>query len=64
MARPNKILEPLKTYNLTMKIEQYERLAKVSREESEIHNQQVSVADLMREAIDIYLNALEEEDGK
>jgi hypothetical protein len=47
-----------------MKIEQYERLARVSREESEIHNQQVSVADLMREAIDIYLDALEEEDGK
>tara|TARA_R100001086_G_scaffold34808_1_gene15715 strand:- start:545 stop:688 length:144 start_codon:yes stop_codon:yes gene_type:complete len=47
-----------------MKIEQYERLAKVSREESEIYNQQVSVADLMREAIDIYLDALEEEDEK
>ena len=63
MGRPNKILEPLKTYNLTMKIEQWDRLAKIAEEESQIHNQQVSVADLMREAIDIYLDALEDEDG-
>lgn len=64
MPRPNKILEPTKTYNLNLKISQYERLSKIALSESSIHNQQVSVADLMREAIEIYLDALEEEDDK
>ena len=49
MPRPNKILEPTKTYNLLMKEEQFDKLA--------------YVADLMREALDIYVEAYEEENG-
>tara|TARA_R100001460_G_scaffold28973_1_gene57710 strand:+ start:21529 stop:21723 length:195 start_codon:yes stop_codon:yes gene_type:complete len=61
MPRPNKILSPTKNYNLNIKIEDYDRLAKIAHDESLIHGQQVAVADLIRESIGVYLDALEEE---
>jgi len=64
MARPNKMLVPTKNYNLNMTIEDFDRLAKISRNESQIHGQQVSVADLIREAISVYLDALEEDENE
>lgn len=58
------MLVPTKNYNLSMTIEDFDRLAKISYSESQIHGQQVSVADLIRESISVYLDALEEEDEK
>jgi hypothetical protein len=46
---------------LNIKIEDYDRLAKIAHDESLIYGQQVAVADLIREAIGVYLDALEEE---
>ena len=62
MPRPNKILEETKAYNLNLKTTDYDKLSAIAHEESAIHNMQVSVADLMREAIDIYLSANEKDD--
>lgn len=62
MPRPNKILEPTKAYNLNLKITDFDRLAKIAHRESAIYGHQVSIADLMREAIVVYLDALEEND--
>ena len=53
MPRPNKILEPTKTYNLLLK--EAHQMQKTARE-------QVAVADLIREAIDIYIEAWENDD--
>jgi len=61
MPRPNKILEPTKTYNLLMKEEQYDRLAYIAEQIQKTKLEQVAVADLIRDAIDIYLEVLEEE---
>jgi predicted DNA-binding protein len=61
MPRPNKILEPTKTYNLLMKEEQYSRLAYIAEQMQKTKLEQVAVADLIRDAIDIYLEVLEEE---
>ncbi len=61
MPRPNKILEPTKTYNLLMKEEQYDRLAYIAEQMQKTKLEQVAVADLIRDAIDIYLEVLEEE---
>ena len=61
MPRPNKILEPTKTYNLLMKEEQYDRLAYIAQQMQKTKLEQVAVADLIRDAIDIYLEVLEEE---
>ena len=62
MPRPNKILEPTKTYNLLMKEEQYDKLAKIATIMQQSAYEQVSVADLIRESVDIYIEAYEEED--
>ena len=60
MPRPNKILEPTKVYNLNIKTEHYDKLSYIAHKESNIHGIQVSVADLMRESIEVYLDAYEE----
>ena len=61
MPRPNKILEPTKTYNLLMKEEQFDKLAYVAHQMQKKALEQVAVADLIREALDIYVEAYEEE---
>lgn len=61
MGRPNKILEPTKTYNLLMKEEQYDKLSKLAHDMQKRSLEQVAVADLIRDAIDVYLETLDEE---
>ena len=63
MPRPKKILEPTKTYNLLMKEEQFDKLAYVAHQMQKKALEQVAVADLIREALDIYVEAYEEEHG-
>ena len=63
MPRPNKILEPTKTYNLLMKEEQFDKLAYVAHQMQKKALEQVAVADLIREALDIYVEAYEEVHG-
>ena len=62
MPRPNKILEPTKQYNIMLKVEQYDKLAKIDTIMQQSAYEQVSVADLIRESVDIYIEAYEEED--
>ena len=59
MPRPNKITEPTKTYNLLMTVAQYEKLSVYSREMTKRSMEQVSVADLIRDSIEVYLEVLE-----
>jgi len=61
MPRPFKILEETKTYNRLMKQIQYDILSKHAEEMQKTNREQVAVADLIREAIDIYIEALEED---
>ncbi len=61
MPRPNKILEPTKTYNLMLKQLQYNKLALAAEQMQKNSIEQVAVADLIREAIDIYIEAWEDE---
>ena len=63
MPRPNKILEPTKTYNLLMKEQQYDKLAYMAHHMQKSSLEQVAVADLIRDAIDIYLESYEDENG-
>jgi|TARA_R100001460_G_scaffold7976_5_gene20050 hypothetical protein len=61
MPRPNKILEPTKTYNLLLKEAQYDKLAYAAHQMQKTALEQVAVADLIREAIDIYIEAWEDD---
>jgi|TARA_R100001460_G_scaffold16316_1_gene35696 predicted DNA-binding protein len=60
MARPVKIDEPTKTYSLLMSVKQYDRLAEHSERLQKTSREQLAVSDLMRESIDVYLDALDE----
>jgi len=62
MPRPNKILEPTKQYNVMLKTKQYDKLASIAKTLQLTSLEQVAVADLIRESIDIYIEAYEEED--
>ena len=61
MPRPHKIQEKTKTYNLLMTQVQYDVLAKHAHEMQKKSREQVAVADLIREAIDVYIEVLEED---
>ena len=45
---------------MNLKIEDYDKLSYIAHQDSEVHGIQISVADLMREAIEVYLDAYEE----
>ena len=64
MGRPAKIDEPTKTYSLLMSVSQYDRLAAHSERLQKTSREQVAVSDLMREGIDIYLDALDEDNDE
>ena len=62
MPRPPKIDEPTKTYNLLLSVAMYDNLAKHAERLHAKSITQVSVGDLIREGIEIYLEALDDED--
>ena len=45
-----------------MTVGQYDKLANISSERQKTELEQVSVADLIREAIDLYIHVIEQED--
>tara|TARA_R110000787_G_scaffold176585_1_gene288732 strand:- start:276 stop:515 length:240 start_codon:yes stop_codon:yes gene_type:complete len=61
MPRPNKLPDKTKTYNLLMTVEQWDFLLKAATDKQRTELEQVSVADLIREAIDIYIQVIEAE---
>ena len=62
MPRPIKILEPTKPYNMMIKVSQFEKLTAIVEHMQKTSLEQVAVADIIRDAIDVYLSAIEEED--
>ena len=62
MPRPIKILEPTKPYNMMIKVSQFEKLTAIAKQMQKTSLEQVAVADIIRDAIDVYLSAIEEED--
>jgi len=64
MARPVKIHKETKSYNLTIPIEDYDQLSEYSELHTNRYNTQVSVADLIRSAVTLYLEDLRQEEEK
>jgi hypothetical protein len=62
MPRPNKLLVPTKTYNLNLPIEDWDKLAQHSYTQTQRYGIQISVADLMRSAITLYIADLDQEE--
>ena len=63
MARPAKLDEPTKQYKLLMTVKQYDVLDRHAKMLQKTSREQVSVADVIRESIDIYIDAIEETNG-
>ena len=61
MPRPNKIEEDTKSYNLLMTQDQWDKLSHMASEIQKTSIEQVSVADLIRESIDAYIDVYEED---
>ena len=59
MTRPNKIFSETMSYNLTIEKKDYDKLRNFSTKESETYNMQVSIADLIRTSVKLYLDDLE-----
>ena len=66
MARPKKFTEDVKMYNIALTVKMFKRLEKISLQETENSLEHISIADLIRSSIDIYVDAYEKEfkDGK
>lgn len=63
MPRPLKILEPTRNYNMLIRASQLDKLAIIAEEMQKKSLSQVSVADLIRDAVDVYIEVIEEENG-
>lgn len=59
MVRPLKIKEESKNYTFLISLNHFERLDKLATEMQKKAFEQVAVADLIRDAIEIYLEAVE-----
>ena len=60
MTRPNKILSETMSYNLTIEKKDHKELKEYSAKETERFNQQISVADLIRTSVKLYLDDLKQ----
>ena len=61
MTRPNKIFTETTKYSLTIEKKDYEKLKNFSTKESDTFNMQVSIADLIRTSVKLYLEDLRKE---
>ncbi len=61
MTRPNKLYKETTSYNLTIEKKDYEELKKFSTKESNTFNMQVSIADLIRTSVKLYIEDLRKE---
>ena len=60
MTRPNKIFNETMSYNLTIEKKDHKELKEFSVKETQRFNQQVSVADLIRASVKLYLDDLKQ----
>ena len=60
MTRPNKIFSETMSYNLTIEKKDHKELKEFSVKETQRFNQQVSVADLIRVSVKLYLDDLKQ----
>ncbi len=61
MARPNKLFKETMSDNLTIEKKDYEELKNFSTKESNTFNMQVSIADLIRTSVRLYIEDLRKE---
>jgi len=61
MARPKKFKEDVKMYNIALPVDTFKKLSEISLHETKNSLIHISIADLIRSSIDIYIECYEEE---
>ena len=60
MARPKKFTEDVKMYNIALTVKMFKRLEKISVQETENSLEHISIADIIRTSIDVYVGVYEQ----
>ena len=61
MARPKKFKEDVKMYNIALPVDTFKKLSEISLHETKNSLIHISIADLIRSSIDIYIECYDEE---
>jgi len=64
MARPKKFKEDVKMYNIALSINTFKKLSEISLHETKNSLTHISIADLIRDSIDVFIECYEEEKVK
>lgn len=63
MARPKKFTEDVKMYNIALSVNMFKKLSAISLHETKNSLEHISIADLIRNSIDVFVECYEEENG-
>ena len=61
MARPKKFKEDVKMYNIALSINTFKKLSEISLHETKNSLTHISIADLIRDSIDVFIECYDEE---
>ena len=61
MARPKKFKKAVKMYNIALPIDTFKKLSEISLHETKNSLTHISIADLIRSSIDVYIECYDEE---
>ena len=61
MARPKKFKEDVKMYNIALPINTFKKLSEISLHETKNSLTHISIADLIRDSIDVFIECYDEE---
>ena len=61
MARPKKFKEDVKMYNIALPVDTFKKLSEISLHETKNSLTHISIADLIRSSIDVYIECYDEE---
>ena len=63
MARPKKFKEDVKMYNIALSVNMFKKLSAISLQETQNSLEHISIADLIRSSIDVYVECYNEENA-
>ena len=61
MARPKKFKQAIKMYNIALPVDTFKKLSEISLHETKNSLTHISIADLIRDSIDVFIECYEEE---
>ena len=61
MARPKKFTEDVKMYNIALSVNMFKKLSAISLQETQNSLEHISIADLIRSSIEVFVECYEKE---